>query len=78
MNLMPPNEREITAARSRGSNLGLNSIRARRPESGALDFQALSGAAKGDVEADAGLVPGSAEPERYVGERSCLLEDGLV
>ena len=60
----PPNEREITAARSRGSNLGLSSIRARQPESGALDFQSPSGAAEGDLEAGMGSVKGLEEPER--------------
>lgn len=58
------NEREITAARSRGSNLGLSSIRARQPESGVLDFQAVSSAAERDLEAGRGSVKGSIDPER--------------
>jgi hypothetical protein len=74
---VPHNEREITAARSRGSNLGLSSIRARQPESGALDFQSSRGAAEGDLEAGAGSVKGSAEPERQVGDRFGLRETGF-
>lgn len=51
---IPHNEREITAARSRGSNLGLSSIRARQPKSGVLDFQAARGAEQGELGPGAG------------------------
>lgn len=70
---MTPNEREITAARSRGSNLGLSSIRARQPESRALGFQPAVGAVEGDLDACKGSVKGPAEPKKHFG----FLEDGL-
>jgi len=61
---MPHNEGEITDARSRGSNLGLNSIRSQRPKSGVLGFQGKIGAAEGLEKGGAALVTGSAEPEK--------------
>lgn len=60
---MLPDEGEITAARSRGSNLGLNSIRARRPESGVLGFQGKIGAVEGLERGDGVSMTGSVEPD---------------
>ena len=42
------NEKEIPAARSRGRNLELSSIRARSFESGDLGFQVRKGAEEGE------------------------------
>ena len=61
---MSLNEREITAARSRGSNLGLSSIRALPPESGVLGFQAGIDTAEGDLEASLDSAKRSAAPQR--------------
>ena len=72
-----PNEREITAARSRGSNLGLSSIRARLPKSGDLGFQAARGAEQGDLGVGTGPVQWVAEG-REASERAIrALQSGL-